>query len=131
MQPAGLEHQRAAEVVRVALDDLGIALGMGRRLVVLAIGNAQPAAEIDMVDRDGRRPRSSRDEVGQQREGVVEGLQVRDLAADMHVDAGHRDARQRRGARIDGPGLRDRDAELVLRLAGRDLVVRLGVDVRD
>ncbi len=31
-------------------------------------------------------------EVGQQRERVVEGLQVRDLAADMHVDACDRDA---------------------------------------
>ncbi len=48
----------------------------------------------------------------------------------MHVGAGHLDARQLGGARIDLAGMRDRDAELVLGLAGRDLCVRAGIDVR-
>ena len=59
---------------------------MGRRLVVLAVRNAQPAAEIEMVDRVAVAAQLAH-EVGEQREGVVEGLQVRDLAADMHVHA--------------------------------------------
>ena len=49
----------------------------------------------------------------------------------MHVDAGDLHARQLGGAR-HRPRARaaDRNAELVLGLAGRDLGVRLGVDVR-
>ena len=68
-------------------------------------------------------------EFGQQREGVAERIEVGDLAADMHVDAGHLDARQLGGMRIDVAGAADRNAELVLGLAGGNLVMGLGVDV--
>ena len=61
-------------------------------------------------------------EIGQQREGVVERLELGDLAADMHVDAGDLEARQLRRLRIDLARAADRNAELVLGLAGRDLV---------
>ncbi len=44
------------------------------------------------------------DQIAQQLEGVVEGLQLGDLAADMHVDAGHFDARQFGCLGIDGAG---------------------------
>ena len=79
-----------------ARDDLGVALGRRRRLVVEAIGNAEAAAEIDMVDRVAVGAQRA-DEIGEQREGVVERLQVGDLRADVHVDAVDLDARQ--GAR--------------------------------
>ena len=127
-QPAGLEDQRAAEIAGRALDHRRIGVRMRRRIVVLAIGNAEAAAEIDM--RDGVAVGAQRaHEIGQQREGVVERLQLGDLAADMHVDAGDLDARQLRGARIDLARAADRNAELVLGLAGRDLGVGLRIDV--
>ena len=69
------------------------------------------------------------DEFGKQRECVVEGLQRRDLAADVHVDADHLDARQPGGACVDVAGVLPGDAELVLGPAGGDLPVRPGVDV--
>ena len=47
----------------------------------------------------------------------------------MHVDAGDLDARQLCRAGIDRAGARERNAELVLGLAGRDLGVGAGIDV--
>ncbi len=48
----------------------------------------------------------------------------------MHVDAADRKAGERAGAGVDFAGARDRHAELVLRLAGRNLGVGARVDVR-
>ena len=87
-QAAGLEDQRAAEIARRALDHRGIGVGMRRRLVVLAVGNAEAAAEIDMGDGVAVGAQASRTKSDKQREGVVERLELGDLAADMHVDAG-------------------------------------------
>ena len=70
------------------------------------------------------------DEIGEDREGPVERRQVGQLRADMHVDAGDGDSRQRRGVAIDGAGPLDRYAELVLGLAGGDLGMGQRVDVR-
>ncbi len=47
----------------------------------------------------------------------------------MHVDAPDRKARKRAGPGVDFAGAGDRHAELVLRLAGRNLGVGLRVDV--
>ncbi len=66
-------------------------------------------------------------ELGEQRERVVERLKIGDLRADMHVDAVDAQTRQGAGVRVDVAGARDRHAELVLRLSGRDL----GVGARD
>ena len=68
-------------------------------------------------------------EFGEQREGVVERPHVGDLRADVHIDADHGEPGQGAGALIDGAGARDRHAELVLRLSGRNLGVRVSVDV--
>ena len=57
------------------------------------------------------------------------GVEIGDLAADMHVDADDFEARKLGGQRIDFARAADRDAELVLGLAGRDLGVGLGVDI--
>ena len=48
--PARLEHQRAAEIVRHPLDHRGIGGRQRRRRAVRVIGDAEPAAEIDMRD---------------------------------------------------------------------------------
>ena len=54
------------------------------------------------------------DKFRQQRKCVAERLQVDDLTADMHVDAGDDEAGQLCRPRIDGARMRERDAELVL-----------------
>ena len=86
-QAAGLEDQRAVEVAGGALDHGGIGRRERRRLVVVAIGNAEPAAEIDMADGVAVGAQHAH-EIGEQRERVVERVEIGDLAADMHVDAG-------------------------------------------
>ena len=74
-------------------------------------------------------PRNVAHELGEQREGIVERIEVRDLAADMHVDAGHlaAPATWRPWHRLARAA--DRNAELVLGPAGGDLVLGLGVDI--
>ena len=86
-QPARLEDHLQPEPGDVLPDDRRIGVGQRRRLVVDAIGNAEPAAEIDMLDRVAVGAQRA-DQFGKQREGVVERLQLGDLAADMGVDAG-------------------------------------------
>ena len=109
-------------------NDRRIGVGQRRRIVVGAVGNAEPAAEIDMLDRVTVGAQLA-DQLDQQREGVVERLQLGDLAADMHVDAGDADAGQGCRPGVDVAGALPRDAELVLGLAGRDLAMRPGVDI--
>ena len=70
------------------------------------------------------------DEVGEQPVGLVERLEVGDLAADMHVDAGEAHAWKPRAVGVDLAGPQPGNAELVLGLAGGDLVVGPGVDIR-
>ena len=127
-EPPRLEDQRAAEIAGRVLHHRRIGLGPRRRIVVLAIGNAETAAKIDVRD-DVAVGAQGAHELGQQREGVVERLQLGDLAADMHVDAGDLHARQLRRTGVDVARAADRNAELVLGLAGRDLGVGLRIDV--
>ena len=128
-QPARLENKPAIEIARRALDDGRIGIRIGRRLVVLAIGNAEPAAEIDVADLVTVGAQHAH-EIGEQRERVAERIELGDLAADMHVDAGDAHALKLGGARINVARAADRNAEFVLGLAGGDLGVGLGIDVR-
>ncbi len=126
--PSRLEHQRTAEIMRHPLDHRGIGRRQRRRLAVHVIGNAEAAAEIDM--RDGVAVGAQHlHEFGQQPERGFQRPEIGDLAADMHVDAGDLDPRQLCRAGIDRAGMNQRDAELVLGLAGRDFCVRTGIDV--
>ncbi len=126
--PSRFEHQRAAEIVRHPLDHRGIGRRQRRCFPVHVIGNAEPAAEIDMRDIvavGAQRPH----EFGQNPERGFHLGQISDLAADMHVGAGHFDSGQLRRAGIDRAGARDRNAELVFGLAGGDLGMGAGVDI--
>ena len=58
------------------------------------------------------------------------GLELGDLRADVHVDAAHVDRRQRRGAAVESRRVGEGDAELALLEPGRDVRMRLRVDVR-
>ena len=49
-QAAGLEDQRAVEVAGGELDDLRIGVRLRRRFGVRAVGDAEAAAEIDVLD---------------------------------------------------------------------------------
>ena len=109
--------------------DLGIGVGQGRLVAILRVGNAKAAAEIHMLDGVAVGAQGF-GQLRQQSESIVKGLQLGDLAADMHVDAGHFQARKLGGPRIGGAGVLPADAELVLRLAGGDLPVRFRVDIR-
>ena len=63
-------------------------------------------------------------------EGILERLQLGDLAADVHVDAGHGDCWQFGGAGVDGASALEGNTELIFFLAGRDLGVGARIDVR-
>ena len=128
-QAAGLEHQGAAEIVRDALDHRGIGGGLRRTFAVEVIGDAEAAAEIDVADGVAVGAQGLH-ELGEDAERGLHGAEIGDLAADMDVDAGDLDALHLRRAGVDLAGVLQRNAELVLRLAGRDLGVRAGIDVR-
>ena len=83
---ARLQNHLAAEGRRALRDDFGVLLRRGRRVVVVAISNAETAAEIDMLDCV---PVGSQGlhKLGEQRERVIERLKIGDLRADMHVDS--------------------------------------------
>ena len=101
---AGFEHQLAAKPVRVTAHNLGVTVRViGVGIVGLAIGNAQSAAKVEMRDRVAVGAQEV-DKIGKQCEGVVKGLQVGDLRADVHVDAADQQARQLGRAGIGVPG---------------------------
>ena len=58
--------------------------------------NTSAATRFPVVARGSTSPQRA-DELGHQRKGIVKGLNVGDLRADMHVDAGNMDARQAGG----------------------------------
>ncbi len=69
------------------------------------------------------------DQLAKKGKGIVERLQLGDLRADMHVDAGHLNTRQFSGFVVDFTGALPGNAELVFRLAGGNLGVGHGVHV--
>ena len=102
-------------------------IGRGRRLV--GVGDAQPAADVDVMNR--------RDAIGFDRlhqvEQAIERVEVRagvgDLRADVAVDADNLEARQACRAPVHRERLVVRNAELVALQPGGDVGVRAGVDV--
>src|SRR5918999_1841075 len=69
------------------------------------------------------------DEFGEKLIGGSEGLQPRDLAADMNIDAPDLDAAELGGPSIDVADREIRHAEFVAGLAGCNLFVSFGIDV--
>ena len=90
--------------------------------------DAQPAADVDVVDRDARGFHGL-DQVEQAVERVEIGFHLRDLRADVAIDAHHLQPGQAGRAAVAGHRLVMRDAELVVLQAGGDVGVRAGVDV--
>src|SRR5215475_3648001 len=128
-QATGLKDQPAIEIARRPFDNFGIGFGVRWRLVVVAIWNSQTAAKIDMrylVAVTAQDP----NKFGKQRKSISERVEFGDLAADVHIDTGNFETLQFGSPCINLARPADRNAELVLGLSGRNLVVGLRVDVR-
>ena len=74
-------------------------------------------------------PAQLRDHLAHAGEGAFQRGQIGQLAADVHGEATHLQPRQRRQPGIDRRRLIDRHAELVVALAGGDLLVCARVDI--
>ena len=117
-EAARFEDETTAQMTGSSADDVGVAVGVvGIRVFAGAIGDAEAAAEIDVIDRMAVRAQIG-DEFREQKERILEWREIGDLRADVHIDAGDVNAGQRGGVRVDLAGACDRDAELVFRLAG-------------
>ena len=129
------EHLGALRRRQAALDDPGIdALEdrgehrAARRRRLVAVGDAQAAAQIEMPDDDALGGKL----VGQVEDAVEcreEGLDFGDLRADMAVDAFDAQVGQLPGLPIGRQRAVVGDAELVVAQAGRDIGVRAGIDI--
>ena len=93
-----------------------------RRAVLGGVGGGEPAAEV--VDREAPEPRD-------RRHRLAVGREVEELRADVRVDA--LEVGPARAAQPLGRGgrLRQREAELLVGVAGRDGVVGVGLDLGD
>ena len=100
----------------------------GLRLAAPII-DPEPPAHVEPGDRVAHRPEPG-DDVDRLARRAGVGLGRRDLRADVHVDADHRDRLQPLRPLGQGQRAVDVHAELRLLLARRDVPVRLGVDVR-
>jgi hypothetical protein len=96
--------------------------------VSVAITDAEPAADIDAGDGvpgSGQLAAKFSDA----RECLAQRFYAHDLRTDMHVQAIHAHMWKMIAGGEPAPRLGQAHAELVLGLAGRDLLVRAGIDV--
>ena len=124
--PARLHHQFATEAADLLFNDPCVAGERQGRLV--AIANAEPAAEIETPDGDAIGLQHAR-ELGDAAKGAAVRVQVAQLRADMHRNPFHRQA-GKPGSLVEesrrlGPG----DTELVGLATRADLVERAGVHI--
>ena len=111
------------------LDHLAIFNRQGRSRIRPLIRNPQTAPQVqppDIVTIGTQRL----GQLGHQCVSFLKRGQIGQLRADMHINSHNLDPRQAGGMGIDLTRPADRDAELVVILAGRDLLVRLRIHVR-
>ena len=112
-----LENDLAAEAAGAARDDFRVTLGARRRIVVEAIGDAEAAAEVDMVDSHDRRRAIRATKSASSAKASSNGrMSVICEPICMSTPVTARPGRVAR-AGVDGARARDRNAELVFRLA--------------
>ena len=126
--PAGLDDQPAAEVADGLGHDARILLGRGTARVLVAVGNAEAAAEVEGADREAVGAQH-RHQIAQPAERLAERRDVDELRADVHRQhrPGRGPAAPRRG--VDAVPGGPLDAELVFAAAGGDFIVGVRVDV--
>ena len=125
--PAGLKGELDIQARHDPADHRGIVGRRGRGRLV-EIGHAQAAAQVEALDGKALAA-DALDQAAHLAEGLFHGGQVGDLAADVAGDADGSDARQVGGRGVEPLGFGERDAELVVRLAGGDLGMTAGRDV--
>ena len=126
--PSRLEDQPHVDVLRQSGDHGAVGDRFRRRRVVGTVRHCQSAAQIEA--RDGVSVAAQlADELDQARERRLEGGKLRDLAADMDVDADDLDILQLRRQAIDFARPAPGNAEFGLGVSGGDFRMRLGVDV--
>lgn len=123
----GLEEQCRVPIARHLGDHCAIGFGIGAGLAG-AIGDAQPTAEIDMIDAVALLAQRA-DEAADLAIGGLERRKVDDLAADMNRKPVEIEPGKRREPIVHAQRLIDRDAELAVEPAGGDLGMRAGIDV--
>ena len=101
-------------------------VGRWRRLALVL--DAQAAAEVEVFDGDAL-GLDRLDQIEQPLQRVQVGFDLRDLRADVAIDADHAQPRQRGGAAVGGQRLVVGDAELVVLQPGGDVGVGAGIDV--
>src|SRR5690606_8735546 len=109
--------------------DLGDVVHRVERLLALAVAHAEAAADVDAGEPVARRLELA-PERGQPLQRLPDRGHVQQLRADVHVQAVEAYVRPGRLRLEPGPRLGDRDAELVLGLAGGNLGVGQRVHVR-
>ena len=124
---ARLEHQAHVPILGHPRDH-GAIFGRGGEFLARLVGHTQPAAEIGMGDGAAARAQFS-DQRPDLAEGGLERLERRQLAADMDRHAAHIEAVFFGQPGIDFRRSVERDAELVLALAGRDFLMRARIDI--
>ena len=128
-QPPRFNLDLAAQMADRALDQRAVIQRQGRRVIGPAVGNAKPAAQIQPADvmAFGAQPLR---QLGDLEIGLLERLQLGQLAADMHIDANDIDPGQAGGFGIDFRGAADRDAELVFFPPRGDFFMRARINIR-
>ena len=124
---AGFEAQGLVATGEAVQQRLEVGAGGGRFFVPVA--DAEAAAQVDVVELDAfaaELVHQAEDLLG----GFGHGGRVEELGADVAVDAGDLDARQRGGLAVQVEGLVEGHAELVAAQAGGDVRVGVGIDVR-
>ena len=100
-----------------------------RRGRIVPLGNAEPAADVDVAESDVRRPELPR-QVGQRLSGQHQWREIEQLRADVAADAVEGYVLHTGGLEGQRAGPRHGDAELVLVHAGGDVRMGRAVDVR-
>src|SRR5262249_5632626 len=127
-ETARLKNQSAVETASGSLDHLGVGLRVRRRLVVVAVRNAQTTAKIHVQNCVAVGAENAH-ELGKQRKRIAERIEFGDLTADVHVDSRNLEALELCGTGIKLTCTADRNTKLVLRPPGSDLVMGSGIDV--
>ncbi len=125
----GFEIELCTEIANRLFDDARIFVRMRRHVVATLVGHAEAAAEVDVIDGVAIGAQRA-DQFAHECEGAPEWIEIGNLAADMHVDAGGIDPRQLGGPGIEAGRISERHAELRFGLTRRDLSVGLGIDIR-
>ena len=104
---------------------------LGRRHAAAVVRDAEPAAEVDVLERDARRAQLAARARGQRGGRAPQRIERRDLRSDVDVDGDELERRPRgRSSRAAPRASSSGTPNLLIFRPGRDVRMALGVDVR-